>query len=89
VYRFILSQFLSPLFNKREDEYGGSIGNRCRLVLSIIDHVRKAVGVDYPIAVRINSTDMLEGGLTEEDSLSAIGLLNESSVDLIDISGGT
>ncbi len=86
---FLLSQFLSPLFNKREDEYGGSIENRCRLMLSIIDHVRKAVGVDYPIAVRINSTDMLEGGLTEEDSLSAIGLLNASSVDLIDISGGT
>jgi len=86
---FLLSQFLSPLFNHRDDGYGGSIEARTRIVLEIIDGIRRAVGPSFPVGIRINATDKLEGGLTEADSLKAIGLLDQTSIDLIDISGGT
>ncbi|MEP1204794.1 MAG: NADH:flavin oxidoreductase/NADH oxidase family protein [Lentilitoribacter sp.] len=86
---FLLSQFLSPLFNKREDKYGGSIENRMRLLLETISSVREAVGERYPIAVKLNSSDQLEGGLSQEDALAVIRVLDQTSIDLIDISGGT
>lgn len=86
---FLLSQFLSPLFNKRQDDYGGSIGNRMRLLLASITAVRAAVGPDFAIAVKLNSSDQLEGGLEEEDALQVVTALDATSVDLIDISGGT
>ena len=86
---FLLSQFLSPLFNRRDDSYGGSIEARCRIVLDVIDKVRRAVGPTFPIGIKINSTDKLEGGLTEADALEVVRLLDQTSVDLIDISGGT
>lgn len=86
---FLLSQFLSPLFNHRDDEFGGSIEARCNIVLKIIEQVRQAVGPSFPIGIRINSTDKLEGGLTEDDALEVVRLLDQTSVDLIDISGGT
>ena len=86
---FLLSQFLSPLFNHRDDGYGGSIEARCRIVLNVIEKVRCAVGPSFPIGIKINSTDKLEGGLTEDDALEVIRLLDRTSIDLIDISGGT
>nr|WP_320015323.1 NADH oxidase [uncultured Desulfobacter sp.] len=86
---FLLSQFLSPLFNHRSDGYGGSIEARCRIVLEIINKVRRAVGPSFPVGIRINSTDQLEGGLTEVDALEVVRLLDQTSIDLIDISGGT
>ena len=86
---FLLSQFLSPLFNRRTDRYGGSIEARCRIVLEVIDSVRRAVGPRFPIGTKINSSDQLEGGLTQEDSLEAIRILDTTSIDLIEISGGT
>ena len=86
---FLLSQFLSPLFNHRNDGYGGSIEARCRIVLEVISAVRRAVGSSFPVGIRINSTDQLEGGLTEDDALEVVRLLDQTSVDLIDISGGT
>ena len=86
---FLLSQFLSPLFNRRNDGYGGSIEARCRIVLEVIEEVRRAVGPSFPIGIKINSTDKLEGGLTEADALEVVRLLDQTSVDLIDISGGT
>ena len=86
---FLLSQFLSPLFNRRDDGYGGSIEARCRIVLEVIDEVRRAVGPSFPVGIKINSTDRLEGGLIEDDALEAVRLLDQTSVDLIDISGGT
>jgi 2,4-dienoyl-CoA reductase-like NADH-dependent reductase (Old Yellow Enzyme family) len=86
---WLLSQFLSPLFNRRSDGYGGSIEARCRIVLEVIDNVRRAVGPSYPVGIRINSTDQLEGGLTRDDALEVVRLLDQTSVDLIDISGGT
>ncbi|MCQ3805512.1 MAG: NADH:flavin oxidoreductase/NADH oxidase family protein [bacterium] len=86
---FLLSQFLSPLFNRRDDGYGGSIEARCRIVLEVIDEIRRAVGPLFPVGIKINSTDQLEGGLTEDDALEVVRLLDRTSVDLIDISGGT
>ena len=86
---FLLSQFLSPLFNHRNDGYGGSIEARSRIVFEIISAVRRAVGPTFPVGIRINSTDQLEGGLTENDALELVRLLDLSSIDLIDISGGT
>jgi 2,4-dienoyl-CoA reductase-like NADH-dependent reductase (Old Yellow Enzyme family) len=86
---FLLSQFLSPLFNHRTDGYGGSIEARCRVVLEVISEVRRAVGPSFPVGIRINSTDQLEGGLTEVDALEVVRLLDRTSIDLIDVSGGT
>ncbi|OWV97191.1 NADH:flavin oxidoreductase/NADH oxidase family protein [Rhizobium sp. R693] len=86
---FLLSQFLSPLFNKRTDGYGGAIANRMRLLLEAIEAIRAAVGPTFPIAVKLNSSDELQGGLDEEDALKVVAALDQSSIDLIDISGGT
>ncbi|WP_343227073.1 NADH:flavin oxidoreductase/NADH oxidase family protein [Rhizobium changzhiense] len=86
---FLLSQFLSPLFNKRTDEYGGAIGNRMRLLLDVIEATRAAVGRTFPIAVKLNSSDELERGFDEEDALKVVAALDRSTIDLIDISGGT
>ena len=86
---FLLSQFLSPLFNKREDTYGGSLQNRMRLLLEVIEAVRKAVGPKYPVGIKLNATDQLEGGFAEEESLGVIAAVDKTAIDLIDISGGT
>ena len=86
---FLLSQFLSPLFNQRADDYGGSIAHRMRLLLDSIETTRDAVGPHFPIAVKLNSSDQLDGGFDEEDALAVVAALEGSSVDLIDISGGT
>lgn len=86
---FLLSQFLSPLFNKRNDAYGRSITNRMRLLLETIDTVRAAVGADFPVAVKLNASDQLEGGLSEQDALAVVAALDQTSIDLIEISGGT
>jgi 2,4-dienoyl-CoA reductase-like NADH-dependent reductase (Old Yellow Enzyme family) len=86
---FLLSQFLSPLFNKRSDGYGGTIANRMKPLLQSIEAVREAVGPNFPIAVKLNSSDQLVGGLDEDDALEVVAALDASSVDLIDISGGT
>ncbi len=86
---FLLSQFLSPLFNRRTDGYGGSIEARSAIVLAIIGEVRRRVGPGFPIGIRINATDKLEGGLTEADALEVVRMLDATTIDLIDISGGT
>jgi len=86
---FLFSQFLSPLFNHRTDAYGGSVGGRFRIIHEVIDEVRLAVGGSFPIGIKINSTDKLVGGLTEDDAFGVIRALDQTSVDLIDISGGT
>lgn len=86
---FLLSQFLSPLFNHRTDQFGGSIEGRFRVVGQIISAVRESVGDEFPVGIKINSTDQLEGGLTGRDALEVVRMLNRTSIDLIDVSGGT
>ena len=86
---FLFSQFLSPLFNHRTDAYGGCVKSRFRIIHEVFEEVRSAVGNSFPIGIKINTTDKLVGGLTPEDALEVIHLLNQTSVDLIDASGGT
>ncbi|WP_138933276.1 NADH:flavin oxidoreductase/NADH oxidase family protein [Roseovarius arcticus] len=86
---FLLSQFLSPLFNQREDAYGGSLQNRMRLLLEVINAVRNAVGPEFPVGIKLNATDQLEGGFAEDEALEVIAAVDQMAIDLIDISGGT
>lgn len=86
---FLLSQFLSPLFNRRTDAYGGAISGRMRLLLETLEAVRAAVVPEFVVALKLNATDQLTGGLTEDDALDVVGALNGTGLDLLDISGGT
>lgn len=85
---YLLHEFLSPLSNHREDEYGGSLENRSRLLLEIVDAVRAEIGEEMPLLVRLSGTDWLEGGL-DVDEVGQVGAwLKEHGVDLLDISSG-
>ena len=86
---FLLSQFLSPLFNRRTDAYGGSIRNRMRLLMEVIEAVRGAVGPSFAVSVKLNATDQLEGGLTPQQSLEVVAAQAGTGSALLDISGGT
>jgi 2,4-dienoyl-CoA reductase-like NADH-dependent reductase (Old Yellow Enzyme family) len=86
---FLLSQFLSPAFNKRTDEYGGELANRARLLLQVVRSVRKAVGPEYPILIKINSEDFLDGGMSCAEAVEVSGWLEQASVNAIEFSGGT
>lgn len=86
---FLFSQFLSPLYNHRTDTFGGPVAGRFCIIGETIDAVRQSVGASFPIGIKINSTDKLVGGLTEEDALEVVRLLDKTSIDLIDVSGGT
>jgi 2,4-dienoyl-CoA reductase-like NADH-dependent reductase (Old Yellow Enzyme family) len=86
---YLLSQFLSPFFNKRKDAYGGSIENRARIVLETLQSVRQAVGDEYPVLIKINSEDFVAGGLTVDEMLFVAGQLARGGIDAIEMSGGT
>jgi 2,4-dienoyl-CoA reductase-like NADH-dependent reductase (Old Yellow Enzyme family) len=86
---FLISQFLSPALNNRTDEYGGSLSNRSRLLLEVVRSIRQAVGRQYPILVKLNSEDFLEGGLTCDEAIQVAALLEQATVDAIEYSGGT
>lgn len=85
---YLLNQFYSPLTNKREDEYGGTLENRIRLHLEIIQAIKKQCGEDYPVAIRLGACDYMENGSSLDDALSACIAFEKAGVDLIDISGG-
>jgi 2,4-dienoyl-CoA reductase-like NADH-dependent reductase (Old Yellow Enzyme family) len=86
---FLLSQFLSPAFNQRTDEYGGDLANRARLLLEVVRSVREAVGPAYPVLIKINSEDFLTGGMSSAEAVEISGWLEKASVDAIEFSGGT
>ena len=86
---YLLSQFLSPRSNLRTDEYGGDLANRARVLLAGVASVRAAVGPDFPVDVKLNSADFQKGGFAFEESLQVAQWLQEASIDLIEISGGT
>ena len=86
---YLLSQFLSPRSNQRSDEYGGDLANRARVLLAVVASVRAAVGARFPVAVKLNSADFQKGGFAFEESLQVAQWLQEASIDLIEISGGT
>jgi 2,4-dienoyl-CoA reductase-like NADH-dependent reductase (Old Yellow Enzyme family) len=86
---YLLSEFLSPRSNRRNDQYGGELANRARALLEAVASARRAVGPDFPVAVKLNSADFQKGGFAFEDSLQVAQWLEQGGVDLIEISGGT
>ena len=85
---YLLSEFLNPLINQREDEWGGSLENRARLLLEIIAAVRAEVGSDYPVGVKLNSSDFQKGGFALDECIAVVGMLETAGIDLVEISGG-
>lgn len=86
---YFLSQFLNPYYNRREDEYGGNIENRSRLIFEVYEEIRKRVGDDYFISIKINCEDFMDTGSTLEDNLYVCKKLSDMGIDLIEISGGS
>ncbi|QEY62925.1 NADH:flavin oxidoreductase/NADH oxidase family protein [Metapseudomonas lalkuanensis] len=86
---YLLSQFLSPLSNRRQDRWGGSIENRARLLLEVVKAVRAEVSPSFCVAVKLNSADFQRGGFETNDARQVVLWLNELSVDLVELSGGS
>lgn len=86
---YLLSQFLSPITNRREDRWGGSIENRARLLLDIVKAVRQATGNGFAVSVKLNSADFQRGGFSADDARQVVQWLNPLGVDLIELSGGS
>ena len=86
---YLLSQFLSPRSNQREDQWGGSLENRARALLESVRAVRNAVGPSFPVGVKLNSADFQRGGFDFNESLQVAKWLEAEGVDLLEISGGT
>ncbi|HPE15455.1 MAG TPA: NADH:flavin oxidoreductase [Oscillospiraceae bacterium] len=85
---YLLNAWLAPFFNRRTDEYGGSLENRMRLILEIYDAIRAAAGPGYPVWIKLNAEDFTDGGSTFEDCLSVCRALDKRGIDLIEMSGG-
>ena len=86
---FLFSQFLSPALNQRTDEYGGTLENRARFLLEAGRSIRNATGPGYPLLIKLNSEDFLEGGMTRDEAVQVAAMLETASVDAIEFSGGT
>ena len=86
-HSYLISQFLSPITNKRTDEFGGSVENRTRFCRMVIDEVRKQVGPFFPIMLRLSADELMDGGNTLEDTLEYLDYLQEE-VDIFDVSCG-
>ncbi|PJG47128.1 NADH:flavin oxidoreductase [Sphingobium sp. LB126] len=86
---YLISQFLSPLSNRREDRWGGSLENRSRFLIEAIRAVREAVGSDFPIGIKLNSSDFQKGGFTSAECVALVKVLNGTSLDLLEVSGGS
>ena len=86
---YLLSQFLSPHYNKRNDDYGGALKNRARLLVEVYREIRQRVGKSFPIMAKINSEDFLENGFTVAEMITVAGTLEDLGLDAIEMSGGT
>jgi 2,4-dienoyl-CoA reductase-like NADH-dependent reductase (Old Yellow Enzyme family) len=86
---YLLSQFLSPLVNRRTDRWGGSLENRARMLLDVVRAVRAAVPASFAVAVKLNSADFQRGGFDAEDAQKVIAMLAPLGVDLVELSGGS
>jgi 2,4-dienoyl-CoA reductase-like NADH-dependent reductase (Old Yellow Enzyme family) len=86
---YLINQFLSPLTNRRTDDYGGSVANRCRFLIEVYRRVRSEVGPDFPVLAKLNGSDNLEGGLDLNDAVYAARVLDKEKIDAIEVSGGT
>lgn len=85
---YLLSQFLSPYFNRRRDGYGGCINERSRIFRELLDNIRSACGPKYPVMIKINCSDFSERGATIADFMDVCTLLDSRGIDLIEVSGG-
>lgn len=86
---YLVSQFLSPSHNQRQDKWGGSLENRMRFVLEVYRAIRQEVGNDYLVGIKLNSADFMKDGFSEVESMQVVRVLGEEGIDLIEISGGT
>ncbi|WP_219837634.1 NADH:flavin oxidoreductase/NADH oxidase family protein [Paenibacillus sp. R14(2021)] len=86
---YLFTQFLSPLTNHRTDRWGGSLPNRARFLLRVIEAVREATGRDFPIGIKLNSSDFQKGGFTHAECIELVKILNGTGLDLLELSGGT
>jgi 2,4-dienoyl-CoA reductase-like NADH-dependent reductase (Old Yellow Enzyme family) len=86
---YLISQFLSPLTNRRDDAWGGSLANRARLLLEVVRAVRARVAPGFCVAVKLNSADFQRGGFSEDDARQVLTMLNTERVDLVELSGGS
>ncbi len=86
---YLFSQFLSPYFNKRQDEFGGSVENRTKIAIEALRKIKSATGEGYPVLIKINSDDFIDGGICPEEMLLIAQLLEQNGIDAIELSGGT
>jgi len=86
---YLINQFLSPQTNLRRDDYGGSVENRRRFLMEAYQEVREATGSDFPVMIKLNIGDNLEGGLDTEEALLAVNALSDAGIDAIEVSSGT
>jgi 2,4-dienoyl-CoA reductase-like NADH-dependent reductase (Old Yellow Enzyme family) len=86
---YLISQFLSPLSNRRTDRWGGSLENRARFLLDVIVAIRRAVGPQFPIGIKLNASDFQKGGFTNAECVELVKLLNGVGLDLLELSGGS
>lgn len=86
---YLVSQFLSPRHNQRTDRWGGSLENRMRFVQEVYRAIRAAVGLGFPVAIKLNSADFMRGGFSEEESMEVVRQLGMAGIDQIEVSGGT
>lgn len=86
---YLISQFLSPHYNRRHDGYGGSVDRRARIVLEVLAQIKTTLGDDFPVLIKMNSQDFIDGGLTIDDMLQIARLLEEAGIDAFELSGGT
>jgi 2,4-dienoyl-CoA reductase-like NADH-dependent reductase (Old Yellow Enzyme family) len=86
---YLISQFLSPLVNRRDDEWGGPLENRARLLLDVVRAIRMAVSPSFAVAVKLNSADFQRGGFDADDAGRVIAMLEPLGVDLVELSGGS
>lgn len=85
---YLISQFLSPVSNKRDDEWGGPLENRARFLVETIRSCRLAVGRDFTLGVKLNSSDFQKGGFSHEECLTVVDMLNQEGIDFLEVSGG-
>ena len=86
---YLLAQFLSPLVNKRQDEWGGVVENRARLLISVIKEVKSRTSKGFSVAVKLNSADFQRGGFDIDDALKVVKMLEPLNIDLVELSGGS
>ena len=85
---YLLSQFLSPVYNQRTDAFGGDIENRAKVLRMVLEAIREQVGDDYPVLVKLNCGDFMDNGLITQDAVRVAEMLVQGGIDAIEVSGG-